>query len=190
MELYPGEFIRILCYSFIVQQKGLRMLLKSKICFTVISLYEVTAVALLHCQRTCNAMFGMFFCDDWFRYFVFCVAIPIIAFLIFMWIWEIVRAHRRRHSLLHRIKGAVSNIADELKDVVQERLSPRDMERIISGAVLVGIKKYVDAHPDIKNMIARGLSDASIDIGYEADEVIRTKKKSGKKTSVSQKSKK
>ena len=40
------------------------MFLKSKIGLTIFALYEIIAIMLLHCSRTCDAMFGTMFCDD------------------------------------------------------------------------------------------------------------------------------
>ena len=48
------------------------MLLKSKICFTTLVIYEIVAVSMLHFQRICDAIFPTAFCDSWYRYFLFC----------------------------------------------------------------------------------------------------------------------
>ena len=41
------------------------MLLRSKICFTVLAIYEMVAVSMLHFQRVCDAIFTPVFCDSW-----------------------------------------------------------------------------------------------------------------------------
>ena len=52
------------------------MFLKAKICLTVLTIYEIIAVILMHCARTCDAMFGTMFCDDHvFKYFIIYVLI-------------------------------------------------------------------------------------------------------------------
>ena len=43
------------------------MFLKSKIGLTILSLYEIIAVILLHNPKTCNIMFGVTFCYDAFK---------------------------------------------------------------------------------------------------------------------------
>ena len=55
------------------------MLLRSKICFTVLAIYEMVAVSMLHFQRVCDAIFTPVFCDSWYRYFLFCVIVPVLS---------------------------------------------------------------------------------------------------------------
>lgn len=77
------------------------MLLKFKICLTVFVLYEIVAVALLHSMRVCTSIFSSGFCtDSAFKYFLICAALPAVAFLIWIWIMEIVRTVHRRRSFL------------------------------------------------------------------------------------------
>ncbi len=130
------------------------MFLKSKIGLTIFALYEIIAIMLLHCSRTCDAMFGTMFCDDHvFKYFVVCVAFPLIVFLIVMWIMEIIKKIRRRHSLLYKAKHVVSDMASNLKDRVSENVSVRDVEKMITAALLLGIKKYADKNPRARGII-------------------------------------
>ena len=143
------------------------MLLKTKICLTATAIYEMVAVSVLHFQRVCDAMFTTVFCDGWYRYFLFCVIVPLVIGLILMWIHEIVRAHRRR-SFFRRTRKTINNVVSAVRGRVSEQLDMNDMERIITAAVLVGIKKYADKHPNLRHNvnrimdIARG--DAEIDI--------------------------
>lgn len=124
------------------------MFLKSKICLTVLTVYEILAVILLHCRRTCDAMFGMNFCDDHvFKYFIFCFAVPAIIGLIVMWIMEIVYGARRRRSFIYRAKNAVRDVASSVRDHISEHVSMADMEKLMAAALLVGIKRYVSKHP-------------------------------------------
>lgn len=150
------------------------MLLKSKVCFTVLAIYEMVAVSILHFQRICDAMFPTAFCDSWYRYFLFCVIVPLIVGLILMWIREIVRAHRRR-KFFRRARNTVRTVMSTIRGRVSEQIDIRDMEKIVTAAVLVGIKKYADNHPGLrKNVnhimdIANG--DAEIDVMATTDEV-------------------
>ncbi|MBQ2017654.1 MAG: hypothetical protein II208_03985 [Alphaproteobacteria bacterium] len=143
------------------------MLLKSKICITVLAVYEMIAISFLHFKRICDAMFTTVFCDGWYRYFLFCVIVPLVIGLILMWIREIVRAHRRR-SFFRRTRKTVNNVVSAIRGRVSEQLDMTDMERIVTAAVLVGIKKYADNHPNLRRNVnhimdvARG--DAEIDI--------------------------
>ena len=127
------------------------MFIKSKVCFTVFVIYEIAAITLLHFQRTCDAMFSTGFCDGDFKYFAGAVAVPLLAYLIWMWIREIVRARRRRH-FIERAKHLVGNIATGVHEQLGN-ISGAEMERILTMAILIGIKKYSDRHPNLRYTI-------------------------------------
>lgn len=139
------------------------MLLKSKICLTALAVYEMVAVSVLHFQRICDAMFPTPFCDSWYRYFLFCIIVPLIVLLILMWIREIVRAHRRR-AFFRRAKNTVNGVLSSIRGRVSEHIDPRDMERIITAAVLVGIKQYADRHPNLRKNVNHVMDVASGDV--------------------------
>lgn len=151
------------------------MLLKSKICFTALAIYEMIAVSALHFQRICDAMFPTPFCDSWYRYFLFCVVVPLIVVLIVMWIREIVRAHRRR-AFIRRARNTVQGVMSSIRGRVSEHIDPRDLEKIITAAVLVGIKRYADRHPNLRrnvnNIMDIANGDAEIDIMSTADQIV------------------
>ena len=111
---------------------GGTMLLKSKICITSLVIYEIIAVSILHFQRICDAIFTSAFCDSWYRYFLFCVALPLVALLIWMWISEIIHVHRR-HKFIKRAKNAVHGIISGIRGRVSENITPADMEKIRAG---------------------------------------------------------
>lgn len=144
-------------------------MLKSKICFTVFVLYEVIAVILLHCQNTCNAMFGGAFCSDsGFKYFLICAAIPMLAWVLMIWIHEIFFARRRR-SFLHRARDVVDDVADGVKKHLGRAFDARDMDKYLAAAILFGIKKYSDRHPKMRNTI-RDIIDGADSRGYSYDD--------------------
>lgn len=130
------------------------MFLKSKIALTILSLYEIVAILLLHCPNTCNAMFGMSFCaDSVLKYFVWCVAIPLLVLLVAMWIMELVESVRRRHSLLYKAKHAVKHMAGGIRDRVARSVSSADMEKMITAALVIGLKKYSSRNPRARRML-------------------------------------
>ncbi len=130
------------------------MFLKSKIALTILSLYEIVAILLLHCPNTCNAMFGMSFCaDSVLKYFVWCVAIPLLVLLVAMWIMELVESIRRRHSLLYKAKHAVKHMAGGIRDRVARSVSSADMEKMITAALVIGLKKYSSRNPRARRML-------------------------------------
>lgn len=150
------------------------MLLKSKICFSVLAIYEMIAVTALHFQRICDAMFPSPFCDSWYRYFLFCVIVPLVALLIGMWIREIVRARRRR-AFFRRTKETVRSVVSTIRGRISEHIDIRDLEKIVTAAVLVGIKKYADRHPalrrNVNNIMDVASGEIDVDLMSTADEV-------------------
>ncbi len=147
------------------------MFLKSKICLTILTVYEILAVILLHCGRTCDAMFGMSFCDDHvFKYFIFCFAIPALVCLIVMWIMEIIYGGRRRRSFMYRAKSAVRDVASSVREHIGDHVSAADMEKLMAAALLLGIKRYVSKHPKHRSAFEDVLGKefvASADEEYE-----------------------
>lgn len=144
-------------------------MLKSKICFTVFVLYEIIAVILLHCQKTCSAMFGGTFCNDSvFKYFLICAAVPMLAWVLGMWIHEIFFARRHR-SFFHRASDVVSDVADGVKQHLGRAFDARDMDKYLAAAILFGIKKYSDRHPKMRNTI-RNIIDGADGRAYSYDD--------------------
>lgn len=127
------------------------MLLKPKIYITVLFVYEIVAVMLLHCQYMCTEMFGVTACQDWFRYFAVCVVIPGIVSLIWMWIETIRHAYRNR--FFHRARNAVIDIWDGLRDKLADKMTREDIERYITVASLYGIRYYLSKNPKFKELL-------------------------------------
>ena len=156
------------------------MLIKSKVCFTVLAVYEIAAVSILHFQRICDSIFVPAFCDGWFRYFLFCVAVPLLVFLILMWIHEIVR-FRRRRSFIRRTRNAVNGIISSIRGRMSDKINVQDMEKIITAAILVGIKRYADRHPNLRHNINHVIDiangDAEIDVMATTDEIKKVQKR-------------
>ena len=130
------------------------MFFRFKICITVFFLYEIIAVILLHLPNTCATLFGLPFCSDSvYKYFIVCAAVPMSAFLIAMWIREIVVVRRRRHSVLRRARGAVRAITENIRDHVADHISQSDMEKMIAAALMVGVKRYARRHGNIRRWL-------------------------------------
>lgn len=166
------------------------MFIKSKICFTVFVVYEIAAVTLLHFQRTCDAMFVTGFCDTGFKYFAGVVAVPLLAYLVWMWVREIIRI-RRRHRFISRAKHLVGNIASTVHEKLGN-VSSADMERILAMAILFGVKKYSDKHPNLRRTIGEmiGVSQGlEMEYGYgmDAENVVASQKKASLRRGVSTK---
>ena len=76
-----------------------------------------------------------------------------IAFLIAMWIREIVVVRRRRHSVLRRARGAVRAITENIRDHVADHISQSDMEKMIAAALMMGVKRYARRHGNIRRWL-------------------------------------
>lgn len=143
------------------------MFLKTKLCLTILALYEIAAVVLLHIPRTCDAIFCTSLCDDHiFKYFVVCIALPLVILMILMWIRELVHAVRRRRSLAYRAKAAVSDMVSDISHRIKRTISSADMERYLTAALIVGLKKYSARHPGAQDAFGRVFGD----MGYDVDD--------------------
>lgn len=140
------------------------MMLRMKIWFTILAIYEIVAIILLHCMRTCDAMFGTMFCNDHaFKYFIWCVAVPLLAVISGMWIREIIVGGRRRR-FMHRAGRTMRHVFGEVKERVIENVSPQDVEGLITAAVILGMKKLSDRYPNASGAVRRamgGMDDMS-----------------------------
>ncbi len=169
------------------------MLLKSKICLTALAIYEMAAVSVLHFQRICDAIFSVPFCNSWYRYFLFCIIVPGLLLLVLMWIREIVRAHRRR-KFIRRAKNTINSVMSTIRGRMSEQIDMRDMEKIVTAAVLVGIKKYADNHPGLRRNVNKIMDvangDVELDMMSTAEEVADTRSRSSAKKSGVKKKKK
>ena len=157
------------------------MFIKSKICFTVFVLYEIAAITVLHLKSTCSAMFGMNFCASDFKYFAGAIAIPLLVYLIWMWIREIIRIRRRRHFI-----GLAKNVMTGITTSIHERLkhiSPNDLEQIIIVAILIGVKKYSMRHPGLRQTLDEILGTSyGADMEYDTEYTVPKETKPKKRT--------
>ncbi len=160
------------------------MFMKTKIYGTVLAVYEIFAVLFLHFKNSCSSIFTTGFClDSVAKYFIFCVALPVLVFLIFMWIGEIRKYIRRRHSLLYRAKSAVQDMASEIKYKVTQTVSPQYIEKLIAAMLLMGVKKYADKNPKARELLTEIIGFDIVGDDADADGSANvTKRKNKKKT--------
>lgn len=153
-------------------------MLKLKIYSTIFVIYEILAVLLMHCPRTCDALFSGTFCNDSaFKYFIVCFAIPALVFLIVMWIMHIIHAVRRSHSVFYRAKEAVEDVAHNIRRDVGNSISKSDIEKYITAALVAGAQRYVSKHPEIKQKLSgfmdkMGQGTYEMDLDIEEDDVM------------------
>ena len=112
---------------------------------------KIIAVMLLHCEYTCESMFGMTACQDWFRYFVACIVIPGVVSLLWMWIETIISMYRNR--FFNRARGAVHDAWGHLREKLAEKMTRDDIERYITILSLYGVRYYISKNPKLKELL-------------------------------------
>lgn len=150
------------------------MFLRTKIGFTIFALYEIIVVVILHCERMCNPLLGAVACQDWMRYFIAAVIIPVLAFLIWMWVSAII--HARRHRFLHRARGAIMDVVGHVRESITRNVSREDIERYITGAAIAGVKNYAKRNPKFKKFL-QDIMDGEFDLGFDDNEPKKRNKK-------------
>ena len=87
--------------------------------------------------------------------------------------------YKRFAISLQQLKSVLGEDLYNVADVTPEKVSARDVEKIISGAVLVGLKKYSDRNPSARRLLDEiGGSmdlDEYTDIAYPDHDVIDEK---------------
>ncbi len=155
------------------------MLLKPKIYISVLFVYEIFAVMLLHCQHMCVPMLGETACSDWFRYFVACIVIPGLVSLIWMWVETIIGMYRYR--FLRRARGAAMDMLDNVREKVADHMTRADIEHYMTVAALYGIRYYLAKNPKIKNLLHDMLPESkNWDLGDDENKKSKPKNKKKK----------
>lgn len=140
------------------------MLLKPKIYITILFVYEIIAVMLLHCQSMCTEMLGMTACQDWFRYFAACIIIPGLVSLIWMWLETFVHAYH--HRFFRRARSALADVLDKIYEKLANHLTREDLERYITVAALYGVRHYLANNPKFKEILQEMIPEvAEWDLG-------------------------
>jgi len=127
------------------------MLLKPKIYITILFIYEIFAVMLLHCQYMCTEMLSVTACQDWFRYFAACIIIPGVISLVWMWLETLVNAYH--HRFFRRARNALADVLDKIYEKLANHLTREDMERYITVAALYGVRHYLANNPKFKEIL-------------------------------------
>lgn len=117
---------------------------KIKIFITILVLYEFVILTVLQISNYCNAIFNNNFCaTDNFKYFLLCVMLPVLVMLFFWWMPEIARPFCKNKCQCEETHlEQTSNIKES-----REIISRDDMERLVTGAIIMGIQKFASMHP-------------------------------------------
>ena len=113
---------------------------KIKIFITILSLYELTMLTVLGVSDYCLAWFNINFCISNFKYFLMCIALPILIGLFIWWMPDIAKLF---------CKKCECQIPEEkpIKNVLNEIISKQDIEKFITAAIIMGIQKFSVSHP-------------------------------------------
>lgn len=117
---------------------------KIKIFITILVLYEFVILTVLQISNYCNAIFNNNFCaTDNFKYFLLCVMLPVLVMLFFWWMPDIARPFcKNKYQCEETHLEQTSNIKES-----REIISRDDMERLVTGAIIMGIQKFASMHP-------------------------------------------
>ena len=88
-------------------------------------------------------------------------------------------------GLFYRYEDKVEDL-NTIRGKVSEHINMQDMEKIITAAILVGIKKYADRHPNLRRNVNHVIDiangDAEIDVMATVDEVKPVQRRKTTKT--------
>ena len=113
---------------------------KIKIFITVFLLYEFVVLTILQIPEYCVGVFNFNFCEySSLKYFLMCIVLPILFALFIWWMPEISRLFCKNKC---ETPGSQS-----IKDIIHEIISIKDIERLITAAIVMGIQKFVSNHP-------------------------------------------
>ena len=116
---------------------------KFKIFISIFTLYEFMMLTILQIPRYCVGIFNVNFCaHTTFKYFLFCIMLPIISCIFFWWIPEISRLFCPRAC-----NATIQPQPKSSGDVLSEIISKKDIERFITALVIMGIQKFSKKHP-------------------------------------------
>lgn len=125
---------------------------KFKLGLTLFILYELVAVILLQNSGTCYSLLGAGMCDDNFlKYFTFCFAVPLVFFILCMWVHEIIM-RRRRRMFKYKAKKVFTDIASKFTGSMGGAVEMPNMEKYVSAALILMARKYVEKHPKVKEV--------------------------------------
>lgn len=113
---------------------------KTKIFITIFLLYEFVILTILQIPEYCIRFFNYNFCEySSLKYFLMCIMLPVLVSLFVWWLPEI--------SSLFCKNKCEPRKPETIKDIVREIVSIKDIERLITTAIIMGIQKFVNNHP-------------------------------------------
>ena len=116
---------------------------KIKIFISLFLLYELFMLTVLQIKEYCLFVFNVNFCSyESFKYFFICIMLPVVFGLFIWWIPDISKLFCNKQCDCN-IKKDVS-----IKDILNEIISKQDIERFVTAAIIMGIQKFANNHPE------------------------------------------
>ena len=112
---------------------------KIKIFITFFILYEFIAITVLQIPEFCFGIFNYNFCETGYKYFLFCVMVPVLICLLFWWLPKKEETTQKQ------------TFFDMLFDIVP----PQYIKRFLIAAVIVGLRKFIMSHPKAKDFLSK-----------------------------------
>ena len=117
-----------------------------KIFITIFVLYELVMLTILQISDYCLWWFNYNFCETGvFKYFLMCIMLPLCFTLFIWWIPEI-----SRMLCKNKCECMAEKEPSSIKDILREIVSTKDIERLITAAIIMGVQKFVNNHPKTK----------------------------------------
>ena len=92
-----------------------------------------------------------------------------LAMVLGIWIHEIFFARRHR-SFFERARDVASDVADGVSRHLGRAFDAHDMDKYLAAAILFGIKKYSDRHPQMRRAIHDIINGTNVDSDDYADD--------------------
>ena len=117
---------------------------KIKIFITLLFLYEFVITTILQVPGFCNTFFNRGFCDVGnFKYFLMCIMLPGLLILFFWWMPDMARPFCKNKCQCDEMHSEQTINPEETHEII----SRDDMERLVTGAIVMGIQKFASMHP-------------------------------------------
>ena len=112
---------------------------KFKIFITCFVLYEFVAITILQVQSFCYGIFNINFCEmNHYKYFLFCVMIPVLIGLIFWWVPK---------------KTDDDTQEKTLKEILIDSIPKQYIKRFVIAAIIIGVRRFIMSYPRAKKFI-------------------------------------
>ncbi|MBR5904737.1 MAG: hypothetical protein IKZ49_04380 [Alphaproteobacteria bacterium] len=119
---------------------------KVKIILTIFLLYEFLIISVLQIPAYCESVFNNNFClMGNYKYWLMCIILPVSAGLFIWWVPDIAKLFCKNTCEIQNNKPN-----NDIKDILHEIVSAKDIERLITAAIIMGIQKFATNHPETK----------------------------------------